>query len=229
MWHRASRCECASPWNSIPMKSPVKRRSPASPMWMSCMIVIWCRTGLGLSGPAWVSRGHEQETVRPVRTSRAAAATRPGVIRFSATFSSSGPQRLQFLHDSYMRANSPADTAGDAGLAPVIRFAAFLVRSAVRVQFRGGYPGELPGVEQIALGERGFLRRREHPLALVVAGVRGTLDPGGLERLGDVVQPAAFPEHDARALLADQGGRVGQRLGDVGAADVADPGRDDAG
>ena len=61
---------------------------------------MWCRTGLGLSGPAWVSRGHEQETRRPDRTSRAAAATRSGVIRFSAPFSSSGPQRPQFLHDS---------------------------------------------------------------------------------------------------------------------------------
>ena len=64
------------------------------------MIVMWCRTGLGLSGPALVSRGHEQETRRPDRTSRAAAATRSGVIRFSAPFSSSGPQRPQFLHAS---------------------------------------------------------------------------------------------------------------------------------
>ena len=55
---------------------------------------------LGVVRPGLGVEGHEQETRRPDRTSRAAAATRSGVIRFSAPFSSSGPQRPQFLHAS---------------------------------------------------------------------------------------------------------------------------------
>ena len=74
-------CECASPWNSMPMKSQVKRsRPPPSPMSASCSMVMWCTTGLGLSGPALVSSGQPQVTVRPARTSALAARTCAGVM-----------------------------------------------------------------------------------------------------------------------------------------------------
>jgi hypothetical protein len=42
--------------------------------------VMWCTTGLGLSGPALVSSGQEQPTEMPERTSPAAAATCCGVM-----------------------------------------------------------------------------------------------------------------------------------------------------
>ena len=73
-------CEWASPWNSMPMKSHVNRVSPESPRWMSFIIVMWCTTGFGLSGPATVSSGHEHETVRPVLIRPAASLTMSGVM-----------------------------------------------------------------------------------------------------------------------------------------------------
>lgn len=72
--------EWASPWNSTPRKSAVKRRLPPSPMSASASMVMWCTAGLGLSGPALVSSGHEQPTVMPERTSAVAAAIRSGVM-----------------------------------------------------------------------------------------------------------------------------------------------------
>ena len=53
--------------------------------------VISCRLGSGLSADTAVSIGELSVTVRPVRTSRAAASTCAGVMLFSAPRRSDGP------------------------------------------------------------------------------------------------------------------------------------------
>src|SRR5215813_11770207 len=97
---------------------------------MSCRIVMWCSMGFGLSGPARVSSAQEQDTRRPDLTSWVVCATRSGVIRLSAPRSSAVPHLPQFLHASYVRVNSAAETAGDEGLAAVIGSVANLVAAS---------------------------------------------------------------------------------------------------
>ena len=54
--------------------------SPLSLIGMSCMSDIRCMAGLGLSGPAALLIGIAIETLRPLRTRVAAAATLSGVM-----------------------------------------------------------------------------------------------------------------------------------------------------
>ena len=54
--------------------------SPLSLIGMSCISDMRCTAGFGLSGPAILLIGIAIETVRPLRTSRAAAATFSGVM-----------------------------------------------------------------------------------------------------------------------------------------------------
>src|SRR5512132_3471496 len=79
-------------------------------MSQSCIWVMWCTAGLGLSGPATVLMGMAIETCRPDFTSPHARCTCAGVSRFSVPRMSSSPHRPQFLTDSKMDSNSSMDT-----------------------------------------------------------------------------------------------------------------------
>ena len=77
-WHSASRCESALPWMFITSRS-VAKDSPVGAA--SCAVpVIWCRAGSGLSGVTLLITGASRPTVRPSRTSAAAATTSAGVM-----------------------------------------------------------------------------------------------------------------------------------------------------
>ena len=67
-----------SPWLAMPRKH-IPNDSPLSLTGRSCIRVMKCKAGLGLSGPAALLMGIAIDTVRPLRTRRAAAATLSGV------------------------------------------------------------------------------------------------------------------------------------------------------
>jgi hypothetical protein len=75
IWHSASRCDCASPWHSRPMKSLATPRRLPGALSRLGSLVRKCKAGDGLSAADSVARGRPQGTVTPVRIKAAAAAT----------------------------------------------------------------------------------------------------------------------------------------------------------
>ena len=88
------------PWNATPRKSPVDSMPRPGAMQSSPARVMRCSAGRGFSGDGSTGSSRAQLTVRPTRTSAAAARRRSGVMRFRAPASSSGPQRPQLHTES---------------------------------------------------------------------------------------------------------------------------------
>ena len=117
-WHSASRWLSASPWTFSASRSAanVSPRAPAGTSWP---VFMWCDAGCGLSGPARSSIGAASDTDRPSVTSRQAAATRSGVMKFSAPRRSRAPHSGTARSRSYSSRNcASVSRPARAGLPP---------------------------------------------------------------------------------------------------------------